>query len=68
MLASDRSDDAPITHGGFDRSYKVCKCGGCGTEALCTPSHDFYTLTEQPDGLLYCFHCLIRAHENQKST
>lgn len=47
----------PITHGGTDRGYKLCKCAKCGVEAECKPSFDFYTPPEDDKGPLRCYGC-----------
>ena len=47
----------PITHGGTDYGYKLCKCAKCGVERECTPSQDFYTLGDDDTGPLHCFKC-----------
>lgn len=49
----------PITHGGTDRGYKLCKCAKCGDEHQCTPTRDFFTLRDDPTGLLYCESCMM---------
>ncbi len=59
----------PITHGGTDRGYKLCKCAKCGVERECTPAHDFFTYGDDLTGPLYCGHCLWMVHiEDQKAT
>jgi hypothetical protein len=47
-----------ITHGGTSRSYRVCRCARCGVKRRCTPDFDFYTFSNQAEGLLYCLDCL----------
>lgn len=47
----------PITHGGTDRGYKLCKCSKCGAEEVCTPRRDFYTLRGDTKGPLHCEDC-----------
>jgi hypothetical protein len=52
----------PITHGGANRGYKLCKCSVCAKEEVCTPNRDFYVVTEDgPEGPLYCEDC-FRTH------
>lgn len=46
----------PITHGGPDRAYKLCKCSKCGLVEQCTPHRDFYT-TDDLKGPLLCETC-----------
>lgn len=58
---------SPITHGGTERGYKVCKCSQCSVEELCTPSRDFYT-TDSPTGLLLCETCFWNRAEEQLNT
>lgn len=48
----------PITHGGTDRGYKICKCNQCGIVTECTPSFDFFT-TDSDTGPLICEPCLM---------
>jgi hypothetical protein len=50
--------DALVTHGGPERQYKTCKCTRCGTVGKCTPQSDFFTLTAEPVGPLYCGRCI----------
>lgn len=56
---------APLTHheDGVDRSGKLCRCNGCGLEALCLPEQDFYTVGPRPfDGKpLLCVECFAIA-------
>ena len=47
----------PITHGGTDRGYKLCKCAKCGVEAECTPKTPFFTLGDDDVGPLHCMAC-----------
>ena len=54
-----------IVKGGIDRRHKMCKCNDCGIIERCTPSNDFYTLPDKPDGFLYCERCLVKAN-NEK--
>lgn len=56
----------PITHDGPDRCWKICKCAGCGMEAVCTPSLDFYTLPDDPTKLLYCERCIMTGKDLKK--
>src|SRR5574340_1667524 len=48
-----------ITHGGTDRSYRLCRCHSCGQESECTPMNDFYTLPSDDHGYLYCERCVM---------
>jgi len=64
------TEHTPITHGGPDRCYKICKCSKCSTVRECTPSFDFYTLDEEGGDLgpLVCESCLrpiVRQQINQ---
>lgn len=52
--------EQPITHGGADRGYKLCKCSECGTVATCTPRFDFYTRVEAGElSALVCERCVM---------
>lgn len=52
--------DQPITHGGTDRGYKLCKCSECGVVAICNPRFDFYTRTQAGDNSpLVCERCIL---------
>jgi hypothetical protein len=62
------SVDNPITHGGTNRQYKLCRCSDCGVEEFCTPSNDFYvrgkagdqlSLVDTADRLLVCEACVM---------
>jgi hypothetical protein len=46
-----------LTHGGADRRYKDCKCARCHKIAQCTPTNDFYTISGDNNGPLYCEMC-----------
>ena len=50
-----------ITRGGPDRRMKLCRCHGCGIEAVCMPRFDFYTRGKASKGWLYCYPCLCDA-------
>jgi hypothetical protein len=50
-----------ITRGGPDRRMKLCRCHGCGIEAVCMPRFDFYTRGKSKKGPLYCYPCLCDA-------
>ena len=49
----------PITHGGSDARYKLCRCSVCGLEAVCEPLCDFYTRPDDPTGPLFCEVCIL---------
>lgn len=53
----------PITHGGADRCWKLCRCSECGREEVCTPSFDFYTRGDDGEGPLVCERCLTEPHQ-----
>lgn len=59
--AADSPDQPmePITHGGTDARYKLCRCSRCEMEAECTPWCDFYTREGDPQGPLFCGGCLL---------
>jgi len=50
-------NEAPITHGGPFRGYKLCECHVCGEQSVCTPSNDFYTRGNDDLGPLECEKC-----------
>lgn len=50
----------PITHGGTDARYKLCRCSVCGLEAICEPMCDFYTRPGDPSGPLFCEVCILK--------
>lgn len=56
----------PITHGGADRRWKLCKCSKCDCVETCTPSFDFYTTEE--NGPLLCEVCFWRKVNEQQET
>jgi hypothetical protein len=49
----------PITHGGTDRGYKLCKCAKCGDVSVCTPFNDYYTARGSDNGPLFCGNCIF---------
>jgi len=51
-----KTNEEPITHGGTDRGFKLCKCSECDTVKRCTPHQDFYT-TDAGNGPLLCELC-----------
>lgn len=59
----------PITHGGTDRAYKLCRCSECGIVQQCTPAFDFYVRNDQPeDGPLTCERCIKNPHSTSVIT
>lgn len=63
MRTTDEEDalgmKKPITHGGSDRGYKMCKCRRCEIVTKCTPRFDFYTTDDEGNGPLICERCLM---------
>lgn len=48
-------------HNGVDGRGKICRCFQCGTEAVPTPVHDYFTLAKDGDGApLYCERCFMQ--------
>ena len=61
------NDVQPITHGGVDRGYKLCRCVECKEESVCTPSNDFYTI-ESDTGPLHCEKCMLKRAKTRASS
>lgn len=59
-------DEAVVTHGGTDRTYRVCRCSHCLVEAVCSPTDDFYTTDGPYPGAttspLFCKSCVLTVH------
>ena len=59
----------PITHGGIDRCWKLCRCSCCGATETCTPMNDYYTYDGKDDGPLLCESCMWNVfRQTQKVT
>jgi len=56
-----------LTTGKGNRQYKLCKCNKCGTVGQCTPNRDFYTVSNDDDGPLYCESCFRVAYSEQRA-
>ena len=48
-----------LLDGREDQRDRVCRCGGCGFEAQCTPWCDFYAMPDHPEAYLLCGSCIV---------
>jgi len=59
MNREKKVEEDVIKVGGTDRRDKLCQCIRCKLISRCTPINDFYVLSEDDEGPLFCESCVL---------